>query len=75
MYGEAKKLHLIEAILKIDDEHLLSKVERLIASDKLNVANKQDFNLFAGMLSDKEVEEFEKNVKEGCELINADDWK
>lgn len=75
MYGEAKKLHLIEEILKIENEQLLSEVENVITNGKLSLLKRQDFNVFAGMLSDKEVEEFEKNVADGCELINSNDWK
>ncbi len=75
MYGEAKKLHLIEEILKIENEQLLAEVESVINNGKLRMLKTQDFNVFAGMLSDKEVEEFEKNVEDGCELINTDDWK
>jgi hypothetical protein len=35
MYGEAKKLHLIEAILKIENETLLTEVETVLAKSNL----------------------------------------
>jgi hypothetical protein len=38
MYGEAKKLHLIEAILKVEDEQTLNDLEHVI----MNVMPKDD---------------------------------
>jgi len=61
-YGDAKKLHLIEEILKIEDNQLLREVESLITNRKPGVLPQQDLGAFAGLLGDKEVEEFEKNV-------------
>jgi hypothetical protein len=75
MYGEAKKLHLIEAILKIEDDILLDKVETVIAKSNLEVEQKRSFKKFAGMLSDAEATELENAINEGCETINNDDWK
>lgn len=68
-------MHLIEKILKIEDEEVLLKVERLVdGSDNMTI-EKNNFSAFAGMLSDKEADDFEKAIEEGCEIINADDWK
>lgn len=75
MYGEAKKLHLIEEILKIENESVLAEVETVITKNKLHAVSHRSFSSFAGLLSDEEVNELEKNIEEGCEQIHADDWK
>jgi hypothetical protein len=73
--GEAQKLHLIEEILKIENEALLAEVETVIARGKLHAVKRKSFTEFAGMMTDDEVNELEKTIVEGCETINADDWK
>jgi hypothetical protein len=75
MYGEAKKLHLIEEILKIENEAVLVEVETVINRSKLHPVGRRNFNEFAGMLSDEEASELEKIIEEGCEQIHPDDWK
>ena len=76
MYGETKKLHLIEEILKIENETILDEVETIITRGKLHdTAGRRSFKDFAGMMSDEEAKELEKIIEEGCEQINPDDWK
>lgn len=75
MYGEAKKLHLIEEILKIENDAVLAEVETVITRSKLHVAGRRSFKEFAGMLSDEEAARLEKDIAEGCEQIHPDDWK
>jgi hypothetical protein len=75
MYGEAKKLHLIEEILKIENEAVLTEVETVITKSKLHAIGRRNFNEFAGMLSDEEADELEKIIQDGCEQIHPDDWK
>lgn len=75
MYGEAKKLHLIEEILKIESDAVLAEVETVIAKSKLHAARRKSFKDFAGMMSDEEVSKLEKTIEEGCETINHNDWK
>lgn len=75
MYGEAKKLHLIEEILKIESDEVLTQVEAVIAKSKVNAVRAVSFKDFAGMMSYEEVSELEKTIEEGCETINPNDWK
>jgi len=75
MYGEAKKLHLIEEILKIENDAVLAEVETVLAKSKVNAVRKKSFKDFAGILSDEEVSQLEKTIEEGCETINPDDWR
>jgi hypothetical protein len=75
MYGEAKKLHLIEAILKVEDDSILVEVENILSKNSIYTTSRKSFKDFAGTLSDEEIEAMEKVIEEGCEQINPDDWK
>ena len=75
MYGEAKKLHLIEEILKIESDAVLEEVETVISKSKTKTVRPGSFKEFAGMMSDEEAGQFEKTIEEGCETIKTDDWK
>ncbi len=75
MYGEAKKLHLIEAILKIENDAVLDEVETVLKNNNKHVVKRKSFKEFAGTMSDTEVAEMEKIIEDGCEKINPDDWK
>jgi hypothetical protein len=72
MYAEAKKLHLIEELLKVDSDAILAELETVLSKSKLRSHN---FKNFVGILSTEEVDELERNIEEGCEQINDDDWK
>ncbi len=67
MYGVAKKLHLIEEILKIEDDDVLAEVECVIFKNK--IPTRGSFADFAGMMSDEEVSSLVKTIEEGCETI------
>jgi hypothetical protein len=76
MRGEAKKLHLIEEILKIENEDVLDEVETLLSKDKiLEAKSRRSFKDFAGTMTNEEANELEKIIEEGCEQIHPDDWK
>ena len=75
MYGEAKKLHLIEEILKIENDEVLAEVEAVIAKNQMHAVKRRSFRDFAGLMTDEEANELEKIIEEGCETINPDDWK
>lgn len=75
MNGEAKKLHLIEAILKTEDEAVLNEIESLLARKELKPAGKKSLADFSGIWTEEEAEEMKKFIEETCEQINPDDWK
>jgi hypothetical protein len=75
MYGEAKKLHLLEALLKEDNEAVLAEVETILIKSKLQAADRKGLKDFAGIWTKEEAEEIEKIIEESCEQINPDDWK
>lgn len=74
MYGEARKLYLIEEILKIEDEAVLAEVESLISS-KMHAIKRRSFKDFAGIWTEEEANEMKRIIEESCEQINPDDWK
>ncbi|GAA4746982.1 hypothetical protein [Flavisolibacter ginsenosidimutans] len=75
MNGEARKLHLIEALLKVEDEKKLQEIEALLlqVSPKSSTGKRPED--FAGIWTEEEAEEIKKYIEEGCEQINHDDWK
>jgi hypothetical protein len=75
MNGEARKLHLIEAILKTEDEALLNEMENLLEKKPAMPGTKKTWKEFTGFLSEEEANEWTKNVEEGCEQIDLDGWK
>lgn len=75
MNGEAGKLHLIEALLKVNDEKLLEEIEALMARRQMKAIEKKGFVELAGTLTDEEADKWLKNIEEGCEQINPNDWK
>ncbi len=75
MHGEAKKLHLIEAILKIENDAILDEMETVINKNNLQVPVGKSFKDFAGIWTTAEADEMKRIIEESCEQINPDDWK
>ena len=75
MYGEAKKLPLIEEILKIENEAVLDEVNNVISKSKLHVVEPKSFKKFSGIWSQSEADEMKRIIEESFEQINPDDWK
>jgi hypothetical protein len=77
MYLEAKKLHIIEEILKIDSDTALSALETFIKKSKKdeNLKANSSIREFSGIWSKEEADEIEKIIADSCENIHPDDWK
>ncbi len=75
MYGEAKKLHLIEEILKIEDPAILAEVETVISKNRMHSVSHLGFKDFAGIWTAAEADEMQRIIEDDCEQINPDDWK
>jgi hypothetical protein len=73
IYTESKKLNLISFLIKETNEDVLKKVEKILMASP--TAPSEKFVNFSNKLTNKELEEFEKNIEEGCEQINENDWK
>ncbi|TFF33699.1 hypothetical protein [Mucilaginibacter psychrotolerans] len=70
---EVKKLHLIESLIKENNEIVLREIEKILAAS--NHGPKNTIGNFVNVLSSEELDAFERNIEEGCEQINEDDWK
>ncbi len=77
MYTEAKKLHIIEEILKINNNDTLSALEKFLKTSTREPRLKEKFGFseFSGIWSKEEANEIERIIEESCENINPDDWK
>ena len=74
MYADTRKIHIIESVLKTEDDAMLSRIEQAIEQPENN-SNKKTAMDFVGLWSKKDAEAIEKAIEEGCEQINPDDWK
>ncbi|RYE21265.1 MAG: hypothetical protein EOP42_26135 [Sphingobacteriaceae bacterium] len=76
MYAEIRKLHLIEELIKVDDDQILSALEAVLNESLQNKANLDNpFLKLAGTWSTDEAREIEDAISESCEKVNLDDWK
>ena len=75
MNGEARKLHLIEALLKENNDAVLNEVEMALSRSALKAVPRKRFSELTSSISKEEAEQLEKIIEEGCEQINPDDWK
>ena len=76
MFTEARKIHLIEEVLKVTNEATLVELETIIKkSKKADKEKKPNIYDFVGILTKKEANEMRKVIGETCETINPDDWK
>lgn len=76
MYSDARKLHTIEAVLKTENEAVLTAIETIVDQ---NIATskraKGRFSALLGSLTNEEAESMKKTIEDNFEKINPDDWK
>jgi hypothetical protein len=76
MYTEARKINLIEAVLKVGDEATLSELETVLKKAKPAKEKKPlSAHEFSGIWSKKDAALIEKAIEEACEQIHEDDWE
>lgn len=76
MVTEARKLHLIEKLLKIKSESKLTAIENFVDQTiKKSAKSKLSIDDVFGILSKDEAEEMKKAIAETCETIDPDAWK
>jgi len=76
MYTETMKLHVIEGVLKTDGQAILTELETILnRPGKTQNVRQFSAHEFAGRWSKTDAELIEKAIEDGCEQINADDWK
>jgi len=74
MYADNRKIHIIEAVLRINNEKTLSDIEEVI-KEAGNVSEKKSAREFVGIWNKEEAEAIEKAIEEDCGQIHPDDWK
>lgn len=75
MFSESRRIHLIEEMLKLKNEDTLIKLEAVLEESKQTRVIKQSANDFIGLWSQEDALLIEKAIQDGCEQVNADDWK
>jgi hypothetical protein len=77
MYTEARKINLLEAVLKVNNEAVLVELETVLKKSKSRKEKQPSFSAhdFLGVWSKKDAALIEKAIKESCEQIHEDDWK
>jgi UDP-glucose 6-dehydrogenase len=75
MYAETRKMHLIEEVLKVNNDDTLTALETVFKKTKTSKEKKASIYDFVGILTKKETSDMRKAIKESAETINADDWK
>ena len=78
MFTEARRIHLLEDVLKITNESTLVELETIVKKTKKKAAlKKKKLNIYDyfGILSNKEATKMKKVISETCEQIDADAWK
>lgn len=74
MHTEARKIQIIQEVLKIESEATLDKLESFLRKRKKAKA-KKNISDFVGVLSPKEAQQMEQAIKDTCETIDENDWK
>lgn len=76
MYSEARKMHLIEDLLKVKNEAVLIEIESVLKKATENQpTGRLSAHDLVGLWSKEDAESIEKAIEEGCEQIHPDDWK
>lgn len=76
MYSEARKMHLIEEVIKVKNEAVLIELESVLkkASNAIDQPRLSAHD-FVGLWTKEDAESIEKAIEDGCEQIHPDDWK
>ena len=76
MDTEARKISLIEAVLKISSDATLAELENVVKRSKQKEEKESlSANDFLGVWSEKDAKLISKVIEESCEQIHEDDWK
>lgn len=76
MSSEARKIDLIEKVLKVKNEATLIELEAVLKKSEQPVENKySSARDLSGVWSSEDAALIEKAIEEGCEQIDPNDWK
>jgi 3-dehydroquinate dehydratase len=76
MFTEARKIQLLEDVLKVHNEAILIELETVVNKSK-KIKDKKAISAhdFSGLWSKKDAALIEKAITDSCEQIHEDDWK
>lgn len=75
MFTEARKLHLIEEVIKLRSEKALMQIEHILKTAvSTEPARRPSAHSFLGKISKKDIALMENAIQEGCEQIDLNDW-
>lgn len=78
MFTEARKIQLIEEVLKVKNDATLVEIESVLKNSKKKkdtAFKKLSIYDFVGIFTKKESSQMRMVIEETCETINPDDWK
>jgi hypothetical protein len=76
MFTEARKIQLIEEVLKTTDESTLSMLETVLKrSSGITKRNSKSAHDFSGIWTKKDAVLIEQAIEDAFEQIHPDDWK
>jgi hypothetical protein len=75
MSEETRKLRIIDMIMRIDDEAVLSELETIIEQSDVKPEHVRSLEQLAGIWTEEEAEKMKKDIEEACEQIHPDNWK
>ena len=70
----AKKLAFIEEYLRLSNEKLIDKLESILRKEKRKAETGKKLSDFFGIMTNEEGEELMRNINEGCENIDYNEW-
>ena len=76
MFKEARKIQILEDVLKVSNEATLVALETVLnRSKKKNDRKALSAHEFSGLWSKKDAALIEQAITASCEQIHDDDWK
>ena len=70
----AKKLAFIEEYLHLSNKKLIDRLSSILQREKKTEMPNKSFSDFFGIMGKEEGEGFMRNIKEGCENIDDNEW-
>lgn len=75
MYSEARKLRLMEEMLKVKSEKVLRELESILKIKERRKKKNPSIYDFVGIFSEEEASEMKEAIAKTCETIDENDWK
>ena len=74
MFTEARKIHLLEEVIKTTDETKLMQLEAILGKGTSPDKQVSIYDL-VGIMTKKEANKMRKAIEDSCENIDPDEWE